>query len=411
MQIYWIWYALRPGLGDRAKAELLEQYASPEDLYFADASDLARIDQLSAGAMEALCDRDLGPSHKILRQCEDLGIRIVTYGDEAYPQALRQISDPPMVLYYKGELPDFNRQPVIGVVGTRKASLYGLNTARKMGYQLGACGAIVASGMAKGIDASAMKGALTAGGSVVGVLGCGADVVYPKANGWLFADVEDYGCLLTEFPPGMPPMRQNFPRRNRIISGISCGVLVVEAPEKSGALITAQLALDQGRDVFVVPSNIDVPTGSGSNSLLRQGAAPVGCGWDVVGEYAARYPEAVRREELPRSLSDEEPRSQLSVAQEPEKPKKKPAARRAAGKKGIDNREPAPYIDLEKRETPLTGDEKTVYALLEDGKLLTDELIDRSGLAAGKVLTSLTMLQIKGFVRRLPGNFVERTRK
>ena len=180
------------------------------------------------------------------------------------------------------------------MVGTRHASPYGMTTAKKMGYQITKCGGIVVSGMAYGIDGMAMKGALTAGAPVVGILGCGAEMVYPPSNRPLFSDVENYGCIMSEFPPGTPPVKWNFPKRNRIISGMSCGVLVVEAPEKSGALITARCAADQGRDVFVVPGNIDVPTFVGSNRLLRDGAIAVSSGWDILSEYQMQFPDKIR---------------------------------------------------------------------------------------------------------------------
>jgi DNA processing protein len=147
-----------------------------------------------------------------------------------------------------------------------------MQTAKRMGYQIAKCGGIVVSGLAYGIDGMAMSGALTAGQKVIGVLGCGADIVYPKENRWLYRDVERYGCIMSEFVPGTPPHPWNFPKRNRVLSGMSCGVLVVEAPEKSGSLITANLAAEQGRDVFVVPGNIDMPGFVGSNRLLQEGA-------------------------------------------------------------------------------------------------------------------------------------------
>ena len=291
MLIHWIWLATRPGLSDREKAALMQYFRDAEDVFFADSDAYQCVEELTEEALLALEDKDVGRAEQILQQCQKKKIHILTYRDAGYPARLKNIPDPPVVLYYKGRLPDFDGTPLIGVVGTRQASAYGLTVAKRMGYQIARCGGIVVSGMAKGIDSMAMGGALTAGGSVVGVLGCGADMVYPPSNQDLFADTERYGCILSEFIPGTPPMAWNFPKRNRIISGLSCGVLVVEAPEKSGALITANQALEQGRDVFVVPGNIDVPTFVGSNRLLRDGAVAISSGWDIMSEYQALFPD------------------------------------------------------------------------------------------------------------------------
>ena len=298
MLVHWIWFAHRPGLNDRDKMALLQHFRDPEDIYFADDGAFDAIG-LSEDAKTALREKNLTSAEEILEACDREKLHILTCQDAAYRARLKNIADPPVVLYYKGRLPDFDGSPVIGVVGTRKASAYGLTTAKRMGYQIARCGGIVVSGMAYGIDGMAMSGALTAGAPAVGVLGCGADIVYPISNRALFRDTEEYGCILSEFAPGTPPAKWTFPKRNRIISGLSCGVLVVEAPEKSGALITARLAAEQGRDVFAVPGNIDQPSFVGSNRLLRDGAIMVSSGWDVLSEYEALFPDKIRKEDAP----------------------------------------------------------------------------------------------------------------
>ena len=240
MLVHWIWLATRPGMNDRIKAAVIERFGDAEDVFYADSGAYQSVDGLTVEACEALQDKSLTEARGILAQCTDKDIGILTFRDAAYPSRLKNISDPPMVLYYKGRLPDFDALPLIAVVGTRKASAYGITAAKRMGYGIAQCGGVVVSGIASGIDGAAMSAALTAGGTVVGVLGNGADIVYPLSNRALFADTERRGCLLTEFPPGTPPHKWNFPKRNRIISGLSCGVLVVEAPFKSGSLITAR---------------------------------------------------------------------------------------------------------------------------------------------------------------------------
>lgn len=414
MQLHWIWLATRPGLGDRGCAVLLQHFADAEDIYFAGAADYARVEGLSADAVAALQEKSLCEAEEILSDCRRENIHILTWQDALYPRRLKNIPDPPVVLYYKGQFPQVDALPLIGVVGTRKASAYGMTTAKRMGYQLAACGAVVVSGVATGVDGMAMRGALTVGTPVIGVLGCGVDVVYPSENRSLYADTVRQGCLLSEFPPGTPPMRQNFPRRNRIISGLSCGVLVIEAPEKSGALITAQRAADQGRDVFVVPGNIDVATCKGSNALLRDGAIAVASGWEVLQEYAALFPGKITEHRAEAHLtaypeeleSPEEEKILLKVAQKPKTPEKKSRRGLFGRKKEIDNDTAAPYIDAEEKRPPLTAEEEKLVALLRQKCELVDDLIARSQMPAGQVLGLLTMLEIKGVVTRLPGKRV-----
>ena len=414
MLIHWIWFATRPGLSDRQKKLLLDVFDDPEDIYFAEKKTYAGVEGLTEDAAAALEDKNLKEAERILKECMRKGIHICTMHDASYPARLKNIADPPVVLYYKGCLPDFDGSPVIAVVGTRKASGYGMTVAKRMGYQIARCGGIVVSGVASGVDGMAMRGALTAGTPVVGVLGCGADVVYPLSNRSLYADTERCGCLISEFPPGTEPFKWNFPKRNRIISGLSSGVLVVEAPERSGALITAKQAADQGRDVFVVPGNIDVPTCAGSNALLREGAISVMSGWDVVSEYAHLYPDRIRRDTAPSVqtvTADEleaEGKSQPKVAQKPTLPIIKKLSDRKKEKKPIDNRGAQEYSDQRKDPPELTEDEKRIMELLTQ-ECLVDDLVAQLGMPTGKILSALTMLQIKGLIRQLPGKRVTRS--
>ncbi len=417
MLIHWIWLSTRNGLSDRGRMALLQHIGDAEDIFFASPEDLAAVEGLAQEAAASLQDKGLKGAENILRQCTQKGIRILCWPDAAYPSRLKNIPDPPVVLYYKGQLPDFDRLPCIGAVGTRQASAYGLTAAKRMGYQIAACGGIVVSGMAYGVDGMAMRGALTAGGPVVGVLGCGADVVYPLSNRALFADTERYGCILSEFPPETPPAKWNFPKRNRIISGLCCGVLVVEAPEKSGALITAQQAADQGRDVFVVPGNIDVPTCAGSNALLRDGAIAVTSGWDVISEYEALYSHAIRRaqdksiqtaypDEVLKAAAPEE-KELPNVAQKTKIPRKIGKGLGFGKKKEIDNSPATPYIDAEAPHPELTEPEQKVVALIRQGVTLVDDIMAKTELGAGSILATLTMLEVKGVIKRLPGKRVE----
>ena len=414
MLVHWIWLAHRHGVSDRMKAALLQHFSDPEDIFYADCFD--GVEGLSESALESLMDKSLASSEEILEKCMRKDLRILTFQDAAYPRRLKNIPDPPVVLYYKGKLPDWDGIPVIGVVGTRRASAYGLTAAKRMGYQISKCGGIVVSGMASGIDGVAMKGALSADGTVVGVLGCGADVVYPLSNRGLFADTERYGCILSEFPPETPPYKQNFPKRNRIISGLSCGVLVVEAPEKSGSLITARQALDQGRDVFVIPGNIDVASFAGNFGLLRDGGVPVRSGWDILSEYEALYPGKVYPEtrgsrltvsqEEVEQLTPEGVEKECRVAQKPRFPRKKEPSKGKIDKKVIDNGADAPYSDLNKAQPVLNPEEQSIVSALGRESRLIDDVIAGTGLPAHKVLAALTALQIRGIVKKHPGNHV-----
>ena len=411
MLVHWIWLATRPNLNDWVKVELVRHFGDAESVYFA--VDYSGIEGLTEEGVEALRDRNLTPAEEILAQCDREGLRVLTWVDAAYPGRLRNIPDPPLVFYYKGRLPDFDGLPLIGVVGTRKASAYGLTAAKRLGYQIARCGGVVVSGAAAGIDGMSMQGALTAGGTVIGVLGCGADVVYPPSNRALFADTARYGCLLSEFPPGTPPYKWNFPKRNRIISGLSCGVLIVEAPERSGALITARQAADQGRDVFVVPGNIDVETFVGSNRLLRDGAIAISSGWDILSEYEGQFPGKIRRFDrearqtaYPDEVAAQAEKQSAKVAQKPVRPKAKPPRKQEPDKKVIDNGGATPYIDLNDILSGLSSDEQAIVTAIGTEGRLVDDVIADTGLSAGKVLAMLTVLEVKGVVRRLPGRQV-----
>lgn len=403
MLLYWLWLANRPNVSDGVKCALIRQFSDPQDVYFASQEELAKVPGMTSQAMESLKGRDLEDAEKILADCAKLDISVLTMTDPLYPNRLRSIYDAPVVLYYRGSLPQMDDLATVGVVGTRKPSFYGLQMARRMGSSLARGGALVVSGLAKGIDGAAMIGALNEGVAAVGVLGCGADVVYPKSNKELFLQTECQGCILTEYAPGTPPMSWNFPRRNRIISGLSCGVVVVEAPEKSGALLTARMALDQGRDVFVIPGNVDMPGFVGSNRLLRDGAIAVSTGEDVLLEYEGIYPG-----KLPKTCG-----AGLEIPKiEPPKPRqkaKKEPVQKKTDTKTIDKADRQPYSDLKDPAAGLTPEEQQVYAAIGEERLV-DEVIAQVGLNPGKVLSILTMLEIKEKICRLPGKRVAQKR-
>lgn len=400
MPVYWIWFAQLKGLSLWQKQRLLEAFHDPEELYHADQR------KLPEEVISALEAKDLTEARQILYRCNQRCIRILTYGDESYPVRLRSIEDPPVLLYYKGNLPQWQAQPIIGVVGTRKASAYGLQTAHLLASQIAACGGLVVSGMAVGIDAMSMEGALDAGKSTVGVLGGGVDVVYPATNRSLYRRTEANGCLLSEYPPGSRPLPYNFLQRNRIISGLSDGVLVVEAPEKSGALNTARHAFSQGRDMFAAPGNLGVDSCLGSNALLQEGAYPALGGWDVVKHYENLYPKTVAKRTV--SLQNSRPETSAQVAQQPQLPQSGREKMEVSHQKSIDNREESTYSVLNKRAVSLSKEETAVLELLSTVPQYPDAILDRADLPAATVQSILTRLSIKGLVCYQPDGRISR---
>ena len=400
MLLHWIWFAEMKDISLLHKHRLLERFGDPEELYRMSEEAL-----LQAGLPEkeqiALADKELWKAEQIAERCAKRDIGVLPVLDSAYPKRLRNSPDAPIVLYYKGVLPDWEARPFIGVVGTRKASAYGLQVAHQLGSQIASCGGFVVSGGAAGGDTAAMQGAMAAGYPVVGVLGCGVDVVYPYSNRKLFEAIVKEGCLISEYPPGTEARSWHFPARNRIISGVSNGVLVVEAPQKSGALITARFALEQGRDVFVVPGNINSTTCEGSNALLKEGAAPVLTGWDVVSGYEFLYPGKLQKNLTVALYSQEE--TPAKVAQSPVYLENSPNKTAESGKIPIDNSDKSPYIELVKNRPTLNEEEQAVLACLKESPQEASFLMDALDMPSGKVLSILTMLTVKGYAQKHPG--------
>lgn len=398
MLLYWLWLAQCNEVKDGVKAALVRQFEDPERLFFAEKQEIldAEIEGLTGEHLDILLRHDLSAAEETLSDCAKAGLQVLTYDSPLYPRRLKAIYDPPIVLYYRGTLPDFDKLPTIGVVGTRHPSVYGRQAAKRLGGEIAAAGGLVVSGLAEGIDGAAMEAALSAGFPAVGVLGCGADVVYPRKHKALFQETERLGCILSEYAPGSPPLGWHFPRRNRIISGLSCGVLVVEAPERSGSLLTAKHALEQGRDVFVVPGNVDMESFRGSNRLLRSGAIAVSSGRDVMEEYDLLYPGKLL------------PKKGLDKPKKAEKQEPKPEAPEILKKKTIDNGNPPPYSGQNDILQGLSADEQTVMTAIGTGIESVDDVIAKTGLPSGKVLGILTMLEIRKKIVRHPGKRVSR---
>lgn len=350
------WLALRavPGVGNVLGVALVRAFGSPEAVFAARDADLQRIGvRRDVRAALRQCDptRNAAIDAQLAR-LDRLDGRLVTWADASYPEPLRQIPDPPLFLYVRGELTAADAMAV-ALVGSRDATPYGRQMTAHLAEGLAARGVTIVSGLARGIDAAAHAAALRAGGRTVAVLGSGIDVIYPSEHHPLSMQIAAHGAIVSEYPMGAPPDAENFPGRNRIISGLSLGTVVVEAAERSGSLITARFAAEQGREVFAVPGPVGVRT-RGTHQLLRDGAA------------LAEGPEDVLREIAPH----------LRAAA--------PAATA-----------PAP---------PVGGREAAVFAQLDETPRGVDEVMARTGLSAGAVLESLLLLELRGLVRQLPGH-------
>lgn len=398
---YWIWFSalrLRPA----ARRLLLERYGGARELFQAPPDEAPGLTERER---EALARRELSQAAGIRRRCAEEGVDILTLHDPAYPERLAAIPDAPPVLYVKGHLPAVDLEPLIAVVGTRRCTPYGEKMAVKLARGIAAGGAIVVTGLAAGVDGIAAHAALRAGGRVVGVLGCAIDQVYPRQHAALYADVAATGALLSEYPPDAVCGADCFPARNRIIAGLSLGVLVVEAPARSGALITAHRALDYGRDVFAVPGNADAEASRGCLRLLKEGASLAEEAWDVLADYAPRFPGKLDRETARRRPPEPPP-----------EPKPEPPAKEKAGEDPVWNErtvfrlrertERRKALDAaaqaEKLEG-LTAQQLAILAVMEREQMHIDDIVERSALPAATVASELTMLQIKGCVTQHPG--------
>ena len=383
---YWVWLSELKGLRNQTRLALLRRFGDPESIFYADADELLLTDGVERSQLKLLENHDLAPADRILADCQRLDIRLLTLSDAAYPGRLKNIYDPPALLYCKGRLPLLDDLLCVAVVGTRDCTPYGVACAEKLGFGLASGGAAVVSGLAKGIDAAAIRGALRAGGVTVGVVGNGLDVYYPYESRYLYEDVASAGILLSEYPPGTEPASGHFPVRNRIISGLSLAALVVEAPEKSGALITAATALEQGRDVFAVPGPIDAPASVGCNCLIRDGAGLVSDASDILREYEGRFVLNLKESrEQPETLG-----YQARMAPEP-----KPVA---------------PTLSLRHSDAELTDDQIAVLKALSDTEpVQADDLTELVEIPTRRVLSALTVLEIDQYVAQHPGKRYTRT--
>lgn len=379
---YWLWLTELPGLTNQTRLALLRHFPTPEDVYYADPEEVLLTEGITRAQAALLKNKDLSTADRILADCQRLNIQLLTIQDAAYPSRLKNIYDPPCLLYVKGRLPVFDEEVAVAVVGTRDCTPYGITCAEKLGYGLTRGGGLVVTGLARGIDAAATRGALRAGGVTAAVVGNGLDVHYPPESRYLYEDVAAAGVLLSEYPPGAEPAGWHFPVRNRILSGLCIATLVVEAPERSGALITAGTALEQGREVFAVPGPIDAPTSVGCNQLIRDGGGLVSEAWDLLREYESRFPDRLRPGEAKHQPS-------IVGYQARQKTEPKPVP---------------PSVSLSCNDLSLTDDQIALLrALPEEEPMLVDDLIELTDLPTRRVLSALTVLEIEHLIEQHSG--------
>lgn len=388
---YWAWLSSMTGVSAAAKAALLAHFGDAESIYRASEEALkTAVPDLKKTELAELTFHELDRAREILRQCERQHLQLVTINDSAYPRRLRNIYAPPAVLYVEGRLPELDEEAAVTVAGTRKASPYGLKMARELGWEISNCGGLVISGLTRGIDETAAYGALLSG-RCVGVLG----VAHEKERSSLARDVAARGCLISEYPPGSPSFRSFFRDRNRITAGLSVALVIVEAPEGSGALLLARDAIEQGRDVYAVPGNVDAPNSAGILTLLQNGAKPVRSGWDVLCEFERRFPGRLH----------EQTTAAPAAATAP-KPAPSAPVPSVSEEKSVDKTDSAGYIDLREQLSGLSEDQLKIITAIEEGGSHVDDIIEATQLGTARVLSQLTVLQIKGFVRAEAGRRV-----
>lgn len=423
-RLYWIWLAEKCGIASKDFGRLMERFHNPFDLYRLDEDEIEHLDGIGNALKRRLNEKSLESAYSILRYCKTHGVSIVAYEDELYPARLRSIEDPPVLLYVLGKLPDLNRRLCIGMVGTRKISEYGRQTAYKISYELGASCAVVVSGMASGVDAVAACGALASGGETVAVLGCGISIVYPKQHERLEKEIQKHGAVITEYPPAERPLGANFPRRNRIISGLCQGVLIVEGDMGSGALITAKLAVEQGRELFALPGKVNEINSDGPNELIRNGANVALSGEDLLRHYDFLYHDMINYRGLSRSkthmVPEETALRRYGVSGRYEtKPTK---AQRTEEKKQSDTPTEQKRTNSQAPQTPTVRPDasesvlaslddvtKQVFAALPVDRAVSPDAVAPEGISIGEVITSLTLLELSGLVSSLPGGLYQKT--
>ncbi|MBO5274140.1 MAG: DNA-processing protein DprA [Clostridia bacterium] len=415
-----IWLSLACGAGSSAPDLLFAKYGySAEAIWRAEKEELASIPDLGEKYLAALTNKSVDTAKSIYEYCLRNNVGLLPISSPLYPQRLRAIRSAPVLLYYKGRLPDLDASVLIAMVGTRSMTDYGSRTAYTLSYDLARGGAVVVSGMAAGVDSVCHRGALDAGAHTIAVFGCGIDRCYPSENRELMDEIILRGTVITEFAPGTPPTGSNFPIRNRIISGLSQGTVVVEADQKSGAMITARTALMQGRDIYALPGKIGEKNSVGTNHLIKDGAKIITDADDILSEYQHLYPTQIRLGRLHHGKSgyaSAYPRRNKAPAPEKkasDKKEKTPALEENFFEKRVTkSKTPVPEATKHAKNTPdlsaLPENQRKIYEELMAAGRSADELAAAFDMPIGEIMAALTLLEISGYIKALPGGMYVR---
>ena len=382
---YWIWLS-QLNISPKARAAVVRDFSDAQTAFLSEEGSFRARSGISAREADALEKRDLSETDRVLARCREQNLTVLPITDPAYPDCLRQIFDPPAVLYVQGTLPPVDEFPVLAVIGTRRASPYGIKMSRDLARQLADTGAVVLSLLTQGIDEAAAQGALLSSAPCIGVLGTSHEVCrLPIAR-----EVARTGAVISEYPPGRESMKHFFRERNRIAAGLSDGVVVVEAPEKSGTRLFVMDAVEQGKDIFAVPGNADSENAAGTLSLLKEGAKLVTDAEDILEEYRIRYPAFFSESDPPRARKLVGRHPQMHPPKTPQ-----PAGRHP---QPIPSPHPAPA-----RPSNLTDDQQRILDAIGEFSTHVDDITERTGLTTAQVLSQLTLLEIRGLVRRDAG--------
>lgn len=404
---YWVWLSGRPSLQTRVGRQLYENLGrSIERLYLAQEDILGYYD-LSDAALDGLLDKTLTQAHAIMGQCKEENIQIVTLQDAHYPNKLRNLVDPPFVLYYRGSLPLLDEGLSLSMVGARNATPYGISLAMELSLSLTRGGVTMITGMAQGVDSAVVEGALKGGGPVVSVVAGGLDVIYPKESKGLYHDVATVGCLMSEYPPGTRHKGSHFHQRNRILSGLSNGVCVVECLATGGTMVTARLAEEQGRDLFAIPGAVASPNSRGPHLLIQKhGAYLVTSALDILAFYREKFPLTLQQglEDRAIQVRLQEAAAHIPIHQSRStKPPGKPKAKKnpTATKQGSKSAPVAQsggleFVPLDSQKSRFTDDQICVLQRIGDKSHSIDGMVELCQLPAKRLLSAVTILQMNG---------------
>ena len=415
--VYWIWLSLAVTPGSETFSKLINKFDDPQNIYNADEADIMSCIGSKSRDFDSVNNKNTDKAMEIYEYCQRKNIGILTYADDEFPSSLREIKNPPVLLYYRGVLPDFNKSCIIAMVGTRRLTDYGRRNAFAIGYDLASAGAIIASGMAVGIDGVSHAGSLAAGGVNIAFLGSGIDVCYPDAHIKLAREIVKCGCVMTEYAPGTQPDRYNFPVRNRLIAGISCASVVIEGRERSGSIITARYAKEYGKTVYALPGNVDNKTSEVTNLLIKNGAKLITASDDIIRDLEFVYTGIINpfnlKEKMDVKMSDV--LSDLEVACVAPSDKifstysSKKVKEKSEESKQKDSKESEPKIAQIPIED-LNFDKETlnIYKKIpRDSECAIESLADAE-YSMPKIMKALLKLEMGHFVVMLPGEKVKR---